>query len=170
MSRADKMLLVILAVIAIGLLCFFVQAMRGASARASYRHVGPVLLNDLRLTPGAVRTTDKSKLCPHADTKAVRNVTEAEKKQVCDEYGVPAAKCTGANYEVDHLVSLELGGSNDVKNLWPQPYAGKFGARTKDKVEDWLHAQVCKGNIPLPAAQHWIAKNWYAEWELMEAK
>ena len=26
----------------------------------------------------------------------------------------------GSAYEVDHLISLELGGSNEVANLWPE--------------------------------------------------
>ncbi len=34
-------------------------------------------------------------------------------------------------HEVDHLVSLELGGSNDIRNLWPEPSAGRWGARTR---------------------------------------
>jgi len=137
---------------------------------AHYRHEGPAILNDLTVTPGAVRTTNEALLCPHANTKAVRHVTEAEKRQVCKEYGVPADRCNGKNYEIDHLISLELGGSNAVANLWPEPYAGPFGARTKDRVENFAHAQVCSGKIPLAAAQHWIAVNWYAEYRLMQGE
>jgi hypothetical protein len=66
---------------------------------------------------------------------------------------------------VDHLISLELGGSNDVKNLWPEPYEPSPGAKEKDKVENWLHAQVCAGRIPIAEAQREIAGDWYAVYE-----
>ena len=48
-------------------------------------------------------------------------------------------------HEVDHLISLELGGSNAIRNLWPEPYAGRWGARTKDVLENRLHDLVCEG-------------------------
>ena len=50
-------------------------------------------------------------------------------------------------HEVDHLVSLELGGSNAIGNLWPEPYAGRWGARTKDVLENRLHELVCSGQL-----------------------
>ena len=53
-------------------------------------------------------------------------------------------------HEVDHLVSLEVGGSNAVTNLWPEPYAGRWGARTKDVLENRLHDLVCSGQLSLP--------------------
>ena len=135
-----------------------------AFTQARYRHKGPAVLNDLKYTPGAVRTTDLKQLCPHAETKEVRNVTAAEKKAACRKYGV--THCSGKRYEIDHLVSLELGGSNALSNLWPKPEPQ--AREMKDKVEDWSHAQVCSGKIPLTAAQHWISTNWYALWELMK--
>ena len=47
------------------------------------------------------------------------------------------------DYEVDHLISLELGGSNDGKNLWPQSYLTcPWNSRVKDRLEDWM-AAVC---------------------------
>jgi hypothetical protein len=64
--------------------------------------------------------------------------------------------------EVDHLISLELGGSNDIKNLWPEPYLPRPGARQKDVLENWLHKQVCSGKMPLSDAQRMIATDWYA--------
>jgi hypothetical protein len=63
--------------------------------------------------------------------------------------------------EVDHLISLELGGSNDQKNLWPEPYQGEeFNAHVKDQLENWYHAQVCSGQMPLKQAQKEISSNW----------
>jgi hypothetical protein len=65
--------------------------------------------------------------------------------------------------EEDHLVSLELGGSNDITNLWPE--VGKL-PNPKDKVENDLHDAVCSGQVSLSAAQEAIASNW----ETAEAK
>jgi hypothetical protein len=65
-------------------------------------------------------------------------------------------------HEVDHLISLELGGSNAIGNLWPEPYAGVWGARTKDVLENRLHDLVCSGMLSLPKAQHLEATDWVA--------
>ncbi len=70
------------------------------------------------------------------------------------------------DYELDHIISLELGGNpTDPKNLWPQPYLNmyqgqNYGARQKDKVEGYLHRQVCSGAMSLADAQQKISGNW----------
>jgi len=63
---------------------------------------------------------------------------------------------------VDHLISLELGGSNSIKNLWPEPYTGDLNAHVKDKLENKLHSLVCNGDIDLKTAQQEIATDWVA--------
>lgn len=96
-------------------------------------------------------------------TTTIRNVPESVKRQVYSTYGVQnhAGYCTGPEgCEVDHLISLELGGSNDPSNLWPQPFAGQWNAHDKDKLENRLHQLVCSGQVPLAQAQHDIATNW----------
>jgi hypothetical protein len=68
-----------------------------------------------------------------------------------------------ADYEEDHLISLELGGHpTDPRNLWPEPYSPSAGAREKDLVENYLHREVCSGTITLRQAQMAIAGDWYA--------
>jgi hypothetical protein len=123
-----------------------------------------------QLTPGdADPSISVSDLCPTANPSLRRNVSAAEKAQVFEEYGL-AGNHTGYcenddphGCEVDHLISLELGGSNDIKNLWPQPYAGTiWNAHVKDKLENRLHAMVCSGEISLKDAQHEIATDWVA--------
>jgi len=74
------------------------------------------------------------------------------------EYGI--ASHAPYSYEVDHLISLELGGSNAIRNLWPEPYAGAGGARAKDVIENRLHALVCAGRISLATAQKEIVRWW----------
>ena len=130
---------------------------------ASYRAHGPAALNSLQATPGAVGAMSKTQLCdPSFRTGTVRNVTQAAKLKACALYGVPRERCTGKLYEIDHLISLELGGTNDLKNLWPQPYNPKPGAKEKDSVENILHRQVCTGTITLQQAQKAISTDWYA--------
>src|SRR6266566_1403060 len=54
------------------------------------------------------------------------------------------------HYEEDHLIPLAVGGSpRSPKNLWPEPYKGKFGARVKDKLERFLQDRVGDGTVPL---------------------
>lgn len=65
------------------------------------------------------------------------------------------------NYELDHLIPLELGGCSDcVANLWPEPYNVSLGAHEKDKVENYLHDSVCSGKLSLAQAQNEIAADW----------
>ncbi len=70
-----------------------------------------------------------------------------------------------ADYEEDHLISLELGGNpTDPANLWPEPYTASIpdgGAKNKDAVENYLHKRVCAGQITLAQAQFEIAYDWY---------
>lgn len=113
-------------------------------------------LPDSGCTPGIVLTTDARAVCRPGYSATVRNVPTAVKLAVRKSYGAPLHPAAGT-YEVDHLVSLELGGSNDAHNLWPEPAPG---FHVKDGVENRLHAQVCSGKMTLAEAQRRIADNW----------
>ena len=90
--------------------------------------------------------------------KSVRNVSKSRKKQVFAEYHVDPAS---SKFEVDHLISLELGGSNDIKNLWPQSYTTQpYNAYMKDKLENKLRKLICSGELDLAKAQKEIAADW----------
>lgn len=120
----------------------------------------PGLYPDPRLTPGAVIPgVTAEQVCRPGYASSARNVTEAEKRQVFERYHYTGPHSA---VEVDHLISLELGGSNDVTNLWPEPYEPRPGAHEKDRVEDHLHAQVCAGRMTLQQTQEAIRKDWYA--------
>lgn len=141
------------------LMAIALGAVTGAHAQAVYRQNGKALLPDRKYTPGRVAIRDKGRICPHADTVERRHVTESMKMRVCQEYSVFRIDCTGAKYEIDHLVPLEIGGSNDLRNLWPQPIEQ---ARQKDQVEWMLHNWVCTGRVSLEWAQQKIADDWYS--------
>ncbi len=123
-------------------------------------------LPDSACTPGAILSTGtKEAICVSGYARTVRNVPESEKVQDYNEYGI--THHTSGEYEVDHLVSLELGGSNDISNLWPELASPTPGFHEKDKVENYLHDQVCNGSISLQQAQTEIATNWLAVYKQM---
>jgi len=126
-------------------------------------------LQDSACTPGAILSTGtKDAICKSGYAKSVRNVPDSEKNQVYAEYGITSH--APGQYEVDHLVSLELGGSNEIANLWPELASPKPGFHEKDKVENYLHAQVCSGAVSLQQAQQEIATNWLAVYNQMPNK
>jgi hypothetical protein len=126
----------------------------------SYRDHGQ--LPDPRCTPGSIdpavtQANIGSTICRSGYTKTVRPPEAQTEKFKFDvaypAYGDPDSKKT----ELDHLVSLELGGSNDAANLWPESPATP---NPKDKVENALNDAVCSGRVTLAAAQAAIASDW----------
>ncbi len=130
----------------------------GVQTKTSNCHVNGAY-PDTACSPGDIFTdVTVSQICTSGYASSVRNVPESEKNQVYAEYGITSH--TTGQYEVDHIVSLELGGSNDISNLFPEAADPKPGFHEKDKVENYLHDQVCKGAISLPDAQREIATDW----------
>lgn len=121
---------------------------------------------DKACSPGDIfPDATKDKICVSGYASSVRNVPTSEKNQVYQEYGI-THRTTG-EYEVDHIVSLELGGSNDISNLYPEAASPKPGFHEKDKVENYLHDQVCSGAVALRDAQNEIATDWVAIYNRM---
>lgn len=124
---------------------------------------------DQACTPGDIfPDATKTQVCKSGYSSSVRNVPTSVKNKVYAEYGI-THHSTG-QYEVDHLVSLELGGSNDISNLWPEAASPKPGFHEKDKVENYLHSQVCSGAVSLQQAQVEIATNWLDVYNKMPSK
>jgi hypothetical protein len=126
----------------------------------SYREHGQ--LPDPRCTPGSIdpavtQASIRSTICKKGWTATVRppeSQTQRFKYQVAyPAYGDPGSKRT----ELDHLVPLELGGSNDATNLWPE---SPPVPNPKDTVERVLNEAVCAGRVSLTAAQSAIASDW----------
>jgi len=115
------------------------------------------------LTPGAVRTMAASDVCS-VPIGGNAEVVPAIQRQVFAEYGMRNAEPRA--YEVDYLITPALGGSDDIRNLWPQPYSGSpWNAYVKDALEDYLRGMVCSGRMDLATAQHEIASNWIAAYK-----
>lgn len=86
------------------------------------------------------------------------------KKKLLRRYNrIHATRRHRRDFELDHLIPLELGGASfDPRNLWLEPWhvEGRNGARRKDVFEGRLHRAVCEGRITLKAAQDAITANW----------
>lgn len=113
---------------------------------------------DPRVTQDNIQQT----ICVKGYTQTVRPpvayTNQLKMKQII-EYGY--TDTNPKDYEEDHLISLELGGSpTSEANLWPESYTSTPTARDKDKVENYLHAQVCSGKMSLKDAQFKISNNW----------
>ena len=114
---------------------------------------------DPALSPGEARTTDLVVICG-TSTREFRHTTEAMKRRVYRAYGLSGPH-TGycsigvRGCEVDHLISLELGGADTEKNLWPQSYspAFKWNAVVKDRLENETHRRVCDEAVGIEVRQ-----------------
>jgi Putative zinc-finger len=115
-----------------------------------------------KLTPGAVRNVVKAEVCS-ANVQAFV-VPVALQHRVFEEYGIRNAPANA--YEVDYLITPELGGAADIRNLWPEPYSATvWNAHVKDQLEERLHQMVCDGQLDLATAQHDIATDWIAAYK-----
>lgn len=121
---------------------------------------------DPRLTPGAYHPQLTADILCARDfsTKTIRNVSRATKRQVYEAYEMSPQQAP-CPCEVDHLISLALGGANDPRNLWPQSYTVPWNAHLKDRLENRMHREVCSGRISLEDAQREIATDWIGAYE-----
>jgi hypothetical protein len=139
---------------------------------------GPALaqsaLPDPARTPGAIdpavtQATIGDTICVPGWTLTVRpseRYTEELKRRQIEEYGYADRRL--GDYEEDHLIPLELGGSpTDPRNLWPEPHRapGGWGSRRKDYLENVLRRLVCAGRLPLDTARQAIARDWIAAYQ-----
>ena len=113
--------------------------------------------------PAVTQSNIHQTICVAGWTKTIRPPASYTSRLKLAQMKALGLRGKPGDYEEDHLISLELGGHpTDPRNLWPEPYAPKPGAREKDQVEDFLHRQVCAGAISLAMAQREIAATWAA--------
>ena len=119
---------------------------------------------DVSLTPGATRTVSRNDVCSVAPSEYFYPIPATLAYRVFEKYRI--YNPTPRSYEVDYLISPALGGADDIRNLWPQPYAsGEWNAHVKDALENYLHDQVCTGKLDLEIAQRDISVNWIAAYQ-----
>ena len=105
-----------------------------------------------------------STICVHGWTRTVRpsdRYTDRLKERQSGQYGY--TDINPRDYEEDHLIPLDLGGSPTSKlNLWPEPHftPHQWGSRAKDRLEVIMLHRVCKGRMTLDAARWMMASNW----------
>ncbi len=121
-------------------------------------------LPDNRITPGATRLIAREQVCVLSASEDDRKPSQALAMQVFELYGIRNPQ--PRRFEVDYLIAPTLGGADDVRNLWPQPYSDSiWNSRVKDALEDLLRAKVCQGEMDLAVAQSEIARNWVTAYQ-----
>jgi hypothetical protein len=108
------------------------------------------------IDPAVTQADIRSTICQTGWTRTVRPHETATEKFKYD-VAYPAHRLGRTKTELDHLVPLELGGSNDATNLWPE-YPPT--PNPKDKLERALNIAVCDGRVSLGRAQAAIAYDW----------
>lgn len=120
------------------------------------------LVPDANLTPGAVAQVSLNQIC--RDGEAVESKpAPAIQRAVFHEYGMDGAPAQ--EFEVDHLITPGLGGTDDIRNLWPESYSSQWNAHVKDELEDHLHELVCQRKLDLRIAQHDMASDWISAYK-----
>ena len=143
-----------------------------AGQSCSVRTSNGFSLPDPMCTPGAINPTVTAEVLqdPSFRTDCVRShaTSESQKDGTYALYGIPhPTQNSGQSQtcELDHLISLELGGADTLDNIWPQcgppdvALSERFFKR-KDAVENFLARQVREGKMPLADAQKGIATDW----------
>lgn len=126
----------------------------------SERGVSAAYRPNAKLTPGATKAISVDQVCGVLEDEETV-VSRELATRVFRQYRIQQPR--PRTYEVDYLITPALGGADDIRNLWPQPYDdGEWNARVKDALEDYLQAQVCSGKLDLATAQHEIASDWIA--------
>ena len=132
-----------------------------AVARRHATPVGPAVRASWTLTPGVLnpavtQATVRATVCARGWTRTIRPpvaYTNRLKLEQMREYGLSGDP---ADYQEDHLVSLELGGHpTDPRNLWPEPMSR---AQEVDGTENDLNRRICDGSLSLADAQRKIAE------------
>jgi hypothetical protein len=122
------------------------------------------LLPNQTFTPGATRQASLGEVCSMPREEVVKAVSPEARQRVFAEYGIDDTQSD--KYEVDYLITPGLGGEDDIRNLWPQPYdAATWNAHAKDVLEERLHEMVCSNQLDLSVAQAAIATNWIAAYK-----
>ena len=114
-------------------------------------------------------------LCKKGGTQAARcKLSTPEREALFLAYSLswppPPKFANGESaYEVDHKIQEALGGAQTMRNLWPQMAEPRPGYQEKDRLEDYLHREVCAGRMTLSAARSTLLSDWKAAYAKMKA-
>jgi len=107
------------------------------------------LLPNPRLTPGRIAERDKDR----------GGVTVKMEQKVFARYRLPWSR--RAEFKIDHLIPLELGGADTIDNLWPQSLRIKpYGADRKELLTELLLQRIRTGRMTIVQAQEEIRRDW----------
>ncbi|MGB8770315.1 MAG: zf-HC2 domain-containing protein [Candidatus Korobacteraceae bacterium] len=123
-----------------------------------------LLVPDRRLTPGVAHAMNSNEICGLTFSDDTRVVPASVRRKVFQEYGM--AGTGSGDYELDYLISPQLGGTEDIRNLWPEPESlTVWNMRAKDDLEGRLQQLVCQGKVSLSTAQHDLATDWISAYK-----
>ena len=108
-------------------------------------------------TPGNKGKASEAQVCAADFEASVKPIAKWQRDQALERYGRRPEDFTG---ELDHLIPLSLGGTNDPDNLWPLPANKDIGPTQKKELELKLHERVGAKTLKLKAAQDAIKKDW----------
>jgi hypothetical protein len=129
-----------------------------------YLSLASATVPDPKLTPGATRPVSIDDVCSMPHEEVVSDVPSSLRQEVFKEYGIVNPR--PEDYEIDYLIAPGLGGTEDIRNLWPEPStSSKWNAHVKDALEERLHQLVCGGRLDLPTAQRAIATDWISAYK-----
>lgn len=148
----------------VGILLLLAKPTTLLSSRPLDRESGVYLLPRADVTPGMTRPVSVDEVCGNGRYGRTQPIPTSVQQRVFETYGADYRRVT--EYELDYLVTPELGGTPDARNLWPQPYSRtKWNAYVKDELELHFHKLVCEGRIDVATAQREIATDWIAAYK-----
>lgn len=126
--------------------------------------LSPEPLPNRFLTPGVAVLVNREEVCAVEDNDPSWLIPASVQQQALREYGV--GKSRTREYQLDYLIPPGLGGTGDIRNVWPEPYSSTvWNANAKDALESRLRKLVCQGQLGLSAAQHDIAIDWVSAYK-----
>jgi hypothetical protein len=121
----------------------------GTMVSAANVQAEQTLVPNPKLTPGKVAKHEKDQ----------QGVTLAMEQKVFARYHLPWSR--RAEFKIDHLIPVELGGADTIDNLWPQNLRAKpYGTDRKELLTEVLLQRIARGQITLAQAQEQISKDW----------
>src|SRR5215475_8705762 len=108
-------------------------------------------------TPGATSKAKSEQVCAADYAASVKPIADWQKAEALGRYGIRPESFSG---ELDHLVPVALGGSNDPDNLWPFRGTSDLTLDAKNALAAKLHDMVCSGKMSLKDAQDAFKKDW----------